>query len=492
MDASPSLGAQLIYLLMSLVFLLSIGAKCWFDFDQSWDSLAYHYPFAARIVGLVAPNEFQMLPIWESCFKGFPKLGELFQGVAWKVTGRIESTNLASFAVFLALLCYSRGRLKIPFGASLVCLIAFPLVLIHLSAAYLDLIANCALAVLMMEVVLLVLKPTEGAPLTLVIAGTAASLAAGTKYLSWPFAFAFFTFACALVLYRVFKSRRHRFIPYSAIALVFFGLLSSVPLYNSFSFGNPVYPVQFPVSQFSLPYELARPPFEKGPEGSVHNRLKKWAVSVSEWNLNPKVRPGRWTIDQGEVSESSAEFRMGGFNGWWFLLNFVLFCGLTLYLRKFALFGFGLVLTISVALAPQSYELRYYMFFPIFLTLTNLLLMKTLCLLSTSISKTSLTFMAAHCLPALALVSIGQIYYSSGHRYFAPLRVDSARILQIVGVERILTRNQVAAGDHLCIVGKSPWTFVFSWVFSDRGRYSLIEAQNPNQCGESRVLTLSE
>jgi len=61
---------------VSLVLLASMGLKAMVDVDKHWDSWAYHLPFAARLWGIIPPEEYVLGPYWQSWYEGFGLLGE--------------------------------------------------------------------------------------------------------------------------------------------------------------------------------------------------------------------------------------------------------------------------------------------------------------------------------------------------------------------------------------------------------------------------------
>jgi hypothetical protein len=156
------------------------------DESQAWDVAYYHMPFAGRMVGLLPASEYLFHPANEARFHGFALLGELLQGVLWRVTGRPECANLVAFASVPLLAWFLARRMGVPWHLTVLSLLAIPLVHTHATSAYVDLPGNAAASVL----VLLVLdayvseRPVQyGA---LVLALLAAAIAANMKPLLHP------------------------------------------------------------------------------------------------------------------------------------------------------------------------------------------------------------------------------------------------------------------------------------------------------------------
>ena len=78
---------------LAVVTTLSILSAALHDVSQAWDSGYYHLPFAARLAGILRPEDFVFHPANTARFAGFPLLGERLQGLLWRASGRPECAN---------------------------------------------------------------------------------------------------------------------------------------------------------------------------------------------------------------------------------------------------------------------------------------------------------------------------------------------------------------------------------------------------------------
>jgi hypothetical protein len=133
---------------LSLMAILLV--KAIFDVDQHADSWWYHLPWAARLAGLMGPDTFLFEPVAADRFEGFPMFPEFLQGILWRVTGRVESANLVSFAGLAAFIVFLRHYFGVAWWLSIPALLAVPLVQAQVTTTYVDLFANLAMAAFVM------------------------------------------------------------------------------------------------------------------------------------------------------------------------------------------------------------------------------------------------------------------------------------------------------------------------------------------------------
>ena len=88
---------------IALIIAVSIFLKAIIDIDTNYDVGWYQLPFAARIWGIVPAESFLSEDLIEYRYDGFPLLANFFQGLLWKLTGRIQATNLVGY---LSLIIY--------------------------------------------------------------------------------------------------------------------------------------------------------------------------------------------------------------------------------------------------------------------------------------------------------------------------------------------------------------------------------------------------
>ena len=92
------LGIETILYVIALTLAASVLLKVILDVDRNYDPGWYHLPFAGRLGGILPREMFIGDEKWfEPRFDGFPLLAHFLQGLFWRITGRIQSTNLVSF-----------------------------------------------------------------------------------------------------------------------------------------------------------------------------------------------------------------------------------------------------------------------------------------------------------------------------------------------------------------------------------------------------------
>lgn len=160
-DSFVSALRRLFPLGIAIALLVLTTVKAYVDFDISWDSIAYHLPFAALRVGLALPSQFQLTGVIQHYYQGFPALSSYIKGGLWLLFGRPEAANLLSLASFVCLLAYVCRVYKLPFAWVVIALASIPVVLVSLARSQIDLPANAFMAILALSVCDWYLRPSE-------------------------------------------------------------------------------------------------------------------------------------------------------------------------------------------------------------------------------------------------------------------------------------------------------------------------------------------
>jgi hypothetical protein len=79
---------------VAILLLALLLSRAILTVDPYFDSFAYHLPFAARLAGLCPKSCYQMGAYLEAVYDGFPKLFHVFQGLAWRITGRAQVVDV--------------------------------------------------------------------------------------------------------------------------------------------------------------------------------------------------------------------------------------------------------------------------------------------------------------------------------------------------------------------------------------------------------------
>jgi hypothetical protein len=366
--ALPFLRALHASLLAALFAFLT--AKAFLEFDRDWDFLAYHLPGALSAYGLTS---YTPEPRLVAVNAGFPPLPRIVQGLLVLVTGRFSAAsgwNALGCALAALGLAVVHGR-AIAWRWLATALLAVPLFVLHFTSGYVDLFAGASLALAFAA-----LGAREGARArpTLLIAATALGVAMLTRFQAWPIA----AIAGAALCWRLAELTRAggispRFAAATAIALVLVG--AAWPARNLARFGNPTYPVEFPLAPGLFPNAIvdADSSWLNTPHW-LHPtpRPVRFAISVLEANRLHSAEGYRWSLDQatGVDPTRSAHTRMGG---WFPVTVLALVFGTALAVRAGLVSGLALgafaLSVLAVAFLPQGHELRYWLFVPLCLAI---------------------------------------------------------------------------------------------------------------------------
>jgi hypothetical protein len=451
----PAIGALVTFV---AIVIRAIGTV-----DPYWDTLAYHWPFAARLGGLCDRDCYSLSHTLEERYNGFPLLLHAMQGLLWRATGTPGVADLINIALVVVLAGYLKYRFAVPLAWSWLAFLAIPEVQIELTATLIDLPLNAAVTVALMVVLRILVQPDQDQRTDVAIALAMLALAAGSKYQMIPIALA--TWLAIVVLVARKPSMigvRRSTTAFIALALV--GALVLLPklVINMLSFGNPFYPIEANFGPIHLP----------GVESMiVDNSISdvwsdapspvRWLASVMEFDaFRGRLLP--WTLGQGDVPQSSPSFRMGGY----FVAYVLGALGLLWWSARSSARGkwpaaLVIVLTLMCALLPNSHELRYYMFW--MLTLVS----------SVLVAAHSPTFASpqqavlrnfAHALVAIACVSVLMM---TGGEY---LRLDWPTLGELIK-DTDATVAQVPDGGTLCILNRHRSGILYASVFHPGRHY---------------------
>lgn len=464
---------QLAYLLrrspVAVVFALTtfvlIANRAVRTADPYWDTLAYHWPFAARIAGLCDVNCFLMPPSFEYRYEGFPKLWHAIQGLLWRVTGTPTLGDLLSIAMVVVLCLYLNRRFRVPLAWSWLALLAIPEVQIQLTSSYVDLPLNAGVALALMVLLHILVNPAadQRSDLALAVAGLA--LAANGKpqlVVVSLFVWTIIVLVVSETPSSVHLNRRSS----TLLALSLIGGATLLPhfLLNLYTFGNPFYPIAFGIGRFRFP----------GPEAmmqttSISDTLQswpspaRWLASVMEFDAF-RGRPLPWTLGQGDVPQSSPSFRMGGYFVSYVLGVLAIIGWRARTLRKrqaFFVLSFAVSLSLVCAALPLSHELRYYMFWMLTMVSAMLALVNSPLFAS---PEQAVQRNVAHALVGFAAASV---ILMTGAAYLQ----DDFPTLEDLASEGNKVVAAVPEGGTLCILNHHPRAFLYSELFHPSRHY---------------------
>jgi hypothetical protein len=172
---------EVILSLLAIIICVAIFLKAIIDVDTNYDVGWYHLPFAARIWGIIPKSSFSSENLVEYRFDGFPLLAHFFQGLFWKLTGRIQSTNLVGYFSLIVYLFFLRSYFKVPLYLSAIAILAIPAVLTHAATSFVDLPGNIGASVAVMMSYRFFTSSSLPSKKELLAAFLGAAMAANTK-----------------------------------------------------------------------------------------------------------------------------------------------------------------------------------------------------------------------------------------------------------------------------------------------------------------------
>jgi hypothetical protein len=457
-------AADVTLRLAAAVLFASLLYSAWHDVSKAFDGWYYHLPFAGRIAGVYDPSTYALSPSNAHRFEGFPLLAEALQGLAWRVTGRVQGVNLVAFAALPAIAYALRRMWGVPPHLTFLALVAIPLVQIHATANYIDLTANACATLLWLVSYRSVVAKSAPEPRVLALAAALAAGAVNMKFQLVPIAVAGAVPLVALALQRG-RAPEDGYRVRVAIVLVALPFVFATPLKNAVLYGNPVWPVELHLFGRSLPHvERA---YASSPDWLEHApRPVRFACSALEIGLRPIASHHRWSLDEW-TPPSERGYRMGGFFGAYVLANlgalaYALAARRAREVKVAAAFVLGLTLVTSVM--PQSHELRYYLVWMLFLVSVNLVLWARE------------RPLAVGGVAAIALAIVG---WSTGGTYLYASGDDMPTYLASRVDGRAIDR--IPPGAHVC-VARAPSTFLYAPLFHPGKRYTVQEAEDAADC----------
>ncbi len=493
--AIPYLLNTLAAIALGLIFLI---AFC--DYNYGGDAFMYHVPFAARLWGIIPPEQYTFEFFTENRLLGFPLLANWFQGLFWLIFQRIEATNLVAYFSLLILIFYLVKVVKIPFYLATFSLLAIPMVHMHAARSYIDLPGNVALSIIILTLYLLYTQKLTFNLKTILILFVSSFASANIKLQLIPLVFLLVLASLPVIIRHYWDRTAQRKTNLITLAKVFaVGTLACLvifitPIKNILIHQNPVYPVKVVIAGQVLNHTEGSPDF-------LHPNIKKllpplrWARSVLEIDVFDKRRPWPWTLGMDFIAWGEERFGMGGYFGGYVVFNLVLLGVLAgrnwQKESKTALIFLG-IMTAVTAWMPQSYELRYYMYWMIVLVSLNAYLVG---LDGDRHPRLANPFRFQY----LGLVTLvfTLVFVRATNKFFTyPAFQPLSHQLSHTEMLDADILAQLKDGGKYCIVGKAPNTFFYNSYFhpgrnySVRGEFTLDENWIKEKCQGWKIIRL--
>ena len=454
---------------------VSLVIAGWHDVSQAYDVWYYHLPFAARLTGIVDANAYAFSADNQARFDGFPLLGEILQGLLWRVTGHIQATSFASLAALFGLPLFLRRVFGAPLHLSLLALLAIPLVHIHATSSYVDLPSNTCVTMLLLCVYRTLVEDAAPTPRFLAGCAVLAAAAANAKFQLVPIV----TIASAVLLFvslrdlRRWKSvsapARSAFWRRLGVFALALPLVFATPIKNAALHGNPVWPIELRVLGHTFPH--VEEAYQSSPRHLTNvSRPMRFLRSALEIDNRPISTQRRWSLDQWTPPDEPG-YRMGGYFGAYVVLH-LLALGVAAWRRRTreAIVATALFagVTVVASLVPQSHELRYYMHWMLLLVALNVVLWARE-------ARWAVGLVAASALAVVTWSTDAAYLYASGNTFDELLarRVERSVI------------DAASPGERLCIA-REPFTFLYAPTFHAKKDYTVQEATTDADCQRAR------
>ena len=484
----PVVNWSAIITAVSFICLVAYACKLLYHFDTAWDVLAYHLAFAAKRGAISNADTLILSSQIEQRYFGVPPLVDFVSGALWRLTGTPQGGNLINPIAIAALAIYLAVFNRVSSFWTILIFVAIPALHTELASQYVDLWTNAFFVLFL-------------------------TAAYNFLFCEHPRAIHFWTACMALVITIDSKSqfmvigaigglcfligildaifvnphfggdRKTVLRRYALIFVLISPLIWAWPIANSFRFGNPVYPVSVRIANYELPGTL-RPDIYlgAGPAFLRHRpNWQKWILSMLEYR-SLSMRPGGYTLGQGDVEDGSESDRMGGSA---LALITVAISSLALGISRlkyrrpaFLSMAVMLALGVVVAFVPGSFELRYFAFLEIVLLIASLSILSSLTANGDLKCAGMLVGLKAALLGAALFVS-----FVTGFRYVWPDRLD---VTTLVAGYRSDLLDALAHSHVLCYAkeGKAPYAILYSKILNADlpVDYTVITTESPDTC----------
>jgi hypothetical protein len=433
---------------LAATLLVLIALKAALAVDLVYDSLSYHIPFAALRAHMLTAWQFQRpvasISALTGYYDGFPMLADLIKGCAWRLTGWPEIVNLFALASLLAFLAYMRLAWGVRPAFVVIGLLAVPAIQTAAYGNYVDLPTSAAFAIMLFSICDLYLRPERfkraGPWLVLFLSAVAAAnikaQASVLACLAMPFVL--------VPIWRMTRSTAWRDRARYGALFVAGALAIAVNLIkNLIYFGNPIYPLETTILGFHLPGPVRHDawlapirPYARFPE------IWQWLVSMLEFG-GFGGRKGTYTTDMGDVPADSPVASMGGFFSGLVIASLAFFI-LAVAKRRdrtsYVLAACLAIMTLIVANFPNAHNLRYEMYWMMFLIVSCLMLLERAELADYLVSYRIVLF--------AALVFVTAV---TGGEYLRPARMSIQSYVDASGTDALLRRVITGPGEIICL-----------------------------------------
>jgi hypothetical protein len=143
-----------------------------------------------------------------------------------------------------------------------------------------------------------------------------------------------------------------------------------------------------------------------------------------------------------------------------------------------------IILSVITACLPQSYELRYYLYWMIVLISLNLYLLSEHSPLLGAQKEKLYTFTSLWHMIVLLVVLVGtKFIYIVPNFQSVDLTVQQPRLQPAL-------QEQIKEGDNICLVREQPTSFLYASIFHPPKHYSIKAAESFSECDHRKKILM--
>ena len=359
-----------------------------------YDSWGYHLPISAHLWNIGNARETFILSRYTGdIYLGFPLLAEFVQGALWWISGTVAATSLVNSLGLVVFICAAVAATKASLPVLTFGILSVPLIVLHSISTYIDLFAGILICFQLLAASLLVDRwnlenldepAYQRFSIHAFLYIAAAAAAGNTKFTSLIVSLAISGYLLTFVIFfRPTMALRRKL--HLVITIGVATALSLITCARNFrEYGNPFFPIAINVL-WPMPG-----PFKEYRNYPTYTEALRWLARPANWilsitDIDWKIRGVKpeyniYNLDAhfGDNPERYGPARTGGFWGAFMMISMGL--GVALFARTARLnpdafkrhgflFSSFLLISALTAFMPQSHELRYYLYWPIFLIL---------------------------------------------------------------------------------------------------------------------------
>jgi hypothetical protein len=482
----PVVGWSEIITAVSCIYLVAYVYKLLHHFDTTWDVLAYHLAFAAKRGAITNADTLILSSHIGQRYLGFPPLVDYVSGGLWRLAGSPQGGNLINPIAIAALAIYVHVFNRVSLFWTILIFAAIPALHTELASQYVDLWTNAFFALFLTAAYNFLFREQPRA-IHFWIACISLAISIGSKPQFYVIGalggLCFFIgiFDAIFVGRRFGGDRKTILRLYALIFVLVSPLIWAWPIANVIRFGNPVYPVSVRIANYQLPgTESTDAYLGTGPVFLRHRpNWEKWILSILEYR-SLSMRPGGYTLGQGDVENGSESDRMGGSA---LVLITVAISSLALGIsslkyRRPAILSMAVMLALGfvIAFVPGSFDLRYFTFLEIVLLIASLSMLSNLTANGDLKCAGMFVGLKAALLGAALFVS-----FVTGFHYVWPNRVD---VTAVVAGYRSELLDALAHSHVLCYPKRAPYGILYSKILNADlpVDYTVVLSDGPDTC----------